>query len=96
VTEKLTIGFIGAGKMAAALAKGFINAGIVSPESLIGSDPVSAGREAFGQEVGCETTDSNAEVLTKAKVVFLEFKTHQLDDSTEAVREQLEESHLVI
>ena len=34
--------------MAAALAKGFVNAGMVSPDSLIGSDPVPAGREAFG------------------------------------------------
>ena len=82
--------------MAAALAKGFVNAGLVSPDSLIGSDPVPAGREAFGKEVGCETTDSNADVLAKAKVVFLAFKPHQLDEATEAVRDQFDESHLVI
>ena len=82
--------------MAAALAKGFVNAGLVSPDSLIGSDPVPAGREAFGAAVGCETTDSNADVLTKAKVVFLAFKPHQLDEATEAVRDQFDESHLVI
>ena len=82
--------------MAAALAKGFVNAGLVSPDSLIGSDPVPAGREAFGQAVGCETTDSNADVLAKAKVVFFAFKPHQLDEATEAVRDQFDESHLVI
>jgi len=82
--------------MAAALAKGFINAGLVSPDSLIGSDPVPAGREAFSRSVGCETTDSNADVLAKAKVVFLAFKPHQLDEATEAVRDQFDESHLVI
>ena len=82
--------------MAAALAKGFVNAGMVSPDSLIGSDPVPAGREAFGAAVGCETTDSNADVLTKAKVVFLAFKPHQLDEATVAVRDQFDESHLVI
>ena len=82
--------------MAAALAKGFVNAGLVSPDSLIGSDPVPAGREAFGQAVGCETTDSNADVLARAKVVFLAFKPHQLDEATEAVRDQFDESHLVI
>jgi len=82
--------------MAAALAKGFVNAGLVSPDSLIGSDPVPAGREAFGQAVGCETTDSNADVLARAKVVFLAFKPHQLDEVTEAVRDQFDESHLVI
>lgn len=82
--------------MAAALAKGFVNAGLVSPDSLIGSDPVPAGREAFSRSVGCETTDSNADVLAKAKVVFLAFKPHQLDEATEAVRDQFDESHLVI
>ena len=82
--------------MAAALAKGFVNAGLVSPDSLIGSDPVPAGREAFSRSVGCETTDSNADVLGKAKVVFLAFKPHQLDEATEAVRDQFDESHLVI
>jgi len=82
--------------MAAALAKGFVNAGLVSPDSLIGSDPVPAGREAFGQAVGCETTDSNADVLARAKVIFLAFKPHQLGEATESVRDQFDESHLVI
>ena len=82
--------------MAAALAKGFVNAGLVSTEELIASDPAPAGREAFGLEVGCETTDSNADVLARAKVIFLAFKPHQLDEATEAVRDQFNESHLVI
>jgi len=82
--------------MAAALAKGFVNAGLVSAEKLIASDPAPAGREAFGLEVGCETTDSNADVLARAKVIFLAFKPHQLDEATEAVRDQFDESHLVI
>ena len=82
--------------MAAALAKGFVNAGLVSTEELIASDPAPAGREAFGLEVGCETTDSNADVLARAKVIFLAFKPHQLDEATEAVRDQFDESHLVI
>ncbi|HIL73511.1 MAG TPA: pyrroline-5-carboxylate reductase, partial [Verrucomicrobia bacterium] len=96
MTETPTIGFIGAGRMAAALAKGFVNAGLVSTEELIASDPAPAGREAFGLEVGCETTDSNADVLARAKVIFLAFKPHQLDEATEAVRDQFNESHLVI
>ena len=78
------------------MAKGFVNAGLVSTEELIASDPAPAGREAFGLEVGCETTDSNADVLAKAKVIFLAFKPHQLDEATEAVRDQFDESHLVI
>ncbi|SVC98731.1 uncharacterized protein METZ01_LOCUS351585, partial [marine metagenome] len=82
--------------MATALARGFVKAGLVSPDNLIASDPVPAGREAFGQALGCETTGSNADVLAKAKVIFLAFKPHQLDEATETVRGQFDDSHLVI
>jgi len=82
--------------MAAALARGFVDSGLVAPENLIASDPVPAGRKAFGQAVGCETTDSNADVLAKAKVIFLAFKPHQLDEATETVRDQFDGSYLVI
>ena len=96
MNETPIIGFIGAGRMAAALARGFVDSGLVAPENLIASDPVPAGRKAFGQAVGCETTDSNADVLAKAKVIFLAFKPHQLDEATEMVRDQFDGSYLVI
>ena len=96
MNETPIIGFIGAGRMAAALARGFVDSGLVAPENLIASDPVPAGRKAFGQAVGCETTDSNADVLAKAKVIFLAFKPHQLDEATETVRDQFDGSYLVI
>ena len=96
MSETLSIGFIGAGKMAIALAKGFINAGLVKPNNLIASDTLPAGREAFRQEINCETTDSNADVLARAKIIFLAFKPHQLDEATESVRNQFSADHLVI
>ena len=96
MNETPIIGFIGAGRMAAALARGFVDSGLVAPENLIASDPVPAGRKAFGQAVGCETTDSNADVLAKAKVIFLAFKPHQLDEAMETVHDQFDGSYLVI
>ena len=96
MTETPAIGFIGAGRMATALAKGFVNAGLVSPDKLIASDLVLAGRDAFGQALGCETTGSNADVLAKAKVIVLAFKPHQLNEATEPVRDQFNKFHLVI
>ena len=94
MNETPIIGFIGAGRMAAALARGFVDSGLVAPENLIASDPVPAGRKAFGQAVGCETTDSNADVLAKAKVIFLAFKPHQLDEAMETVRAQFADEHI--
>ena len=82
--------------MAAALAKGLVNAGLATPEDMIASDPITAGRNTFGQALGCKTTDSNAEVLAKAKFIFLAFKPHQLNEATEQVRDQFTDEHLVI
>src|SRR5882762_287321 len=44
---ELKIGFLGAGKMALALAKGVVKAGLVRADSLIASDPVEAARTTF-------------------------------------------------
>ena len=38
MASKLTIGFLGAGKMATALAKGFIRAGLVTADDVLASD----------------------------------------------------------
>ena len=78
MSETLSIGFIGAGKMAIALAKGFVNDGLVKQNNLIASDPLQAGREAFRQEIKCETTDSNADLLDRANIIFLAFKARKI------------------
>jgi len=49
MSEKHTLGFLGAGKMATVLAKGFIGAGLVSPKQVMASDPVSAARASFAK-----------------------------------------------
>ena len=62
MSSKLTIGFLGAGKMATALAKGFIRAKLVARREIIASDPSEAARAAFAGSTGAKTTASNAEV----------------------------------
>lgn len=75
---KLNIGFIGAGKMAIALARGFIRAGLVRPAGLIASDPAEGARTAFAAETGGKTTDSNVAVLKAAQVIVLAVKPAQV------------------
>ena len=67
MATKFTIGFLGAGKMATALARGFIRAEIVSPKEIIASDLSEAARAAFTKETGAKTTASNADVLKFAE-----------------------------
>ncbi|KZS20640.1 pyrroline-5-carboxylate reductase 2 isoform X5 [Daphnia magna] len=76
IKEKtLRIGFIGCGKMAQALAKGFIASGITRSENIIGSSPRidSMFIEEFSA-IGCSTTHENAQVVEQADVIIVATK----------------------
>lgn len=73
----LSIGFLGAGRMATALARGFIRAGLVSGKRTLASDPSPAARAAFTKTTGARATASNAEVARFASVLVLAVKPDQ-------------------
>ena len=93
---KLTIGFLGAGKMAAALGKGFIRAGLVQASDIIASDPVEEARRSFAQGVAAMTTASNPEVLRFASVLVLAVKPDQVAAALSEVRRGFTRKHLLI
>lgn len=94
--EKLTLGFLGAGKMATALANGFIRAGLVTPDTLIASDPSEAAAAGFAKETGAHTTPSNARVLDFASVLVLAVKPDQVAGVLSQVRDRFTPQHLLI
>src|SRR5258707_8588161 len=96
MSAKLTIGFLGAGRMGTALARGFIQAGLVTAEQIIASDPMAAESAAFGKEVGAKTTSSNAEVVKFAKVLILAVKPDQVAGVLEEIRGEFTEKHLLV
>ena len=57
-----SIGFIGAGKMATALAIGFLKSGLTESDKLIASDVHEGARAAFETLTQARTTGSNLEV----------------------------------
>lgn len=67
------IGFIGAGTMALAIAKGLVAADICDPAQVLAADPRAARREIF-DALGMNTSETNAEVLRHADVVILATK----------------------
>jgi pyrroline-5-carboxylate reductase len=74
-----TIGFIGAGQMARALASGFVTAGLTAPERLLAADPLEPARKAFQQAVpGARVLADNAGVAQAADVLFLATKPQQI------------------
>jgi pyrroline-5-carboxylate reductase len=96
MSSALKLGFLGAGKMASALAKGFIHAGIVSADAVLASDPYEAARVAMAKEGGIRTTASNPDVLKFANVVLLAVKPDQVNDVLAEARPHFTERHLLI
>lgn len=93
---KLTIGFLGAGKIAAALAKGVLSAGLVQPGQIRASDPSESARKAFASETGAQTTTINTEVADFAQVLILAVKPAQITELLEEVRPAIAPAHLLI
>ena len=96
MASELKIGFLGAGKMATALAKGFVQAGLVRAEDLIASDPIEAARQAFAKELGAQSTAANPDVLQFARVVILAVKPDQVNEVLSEARKHFSEKHLLI
>jgi pyrroline-5-carboxylate reductase len=92
----LRIGFLGAGKMASALAKGIVKAGVSRPEDLIASDVIEAARSAFAKEVGCKVTGRNVEVAEVADILIVAVKPEQVEGALQEVAGKLTDRHLVV
>ncbi|MEX2175943.1 MAG: pyrroline-5-carboxylate reductase [Pirellulaceae bacterium] len=74
-----SIGFIGAGQMARALAAGFVRAGLAKGEEIVVYDPVPAAAVQFASQVsGAKVAPSNAEVAFQAETIFLAVKPQSM------------------
>ncbi len=96
MAAKLTIGFLGAGKMATALAKGFLRAGLVTPRQIQASDPSEAACAAFAKETGAKTTAFNPDVTRFADVLILAVKPDQVNSVLTDIAAGFTERHLLI
>jgi pyrroline-5-carboxylate reductase len=75
-----TIGFIGAGQMARALAGGLVRAELVQANQLAATDPSSSAREQFTQQVGCDRfVSDNAALIEAVDLVVLAVKPQLVD-----------------
>ena len=75
------IGFIGGGQMARALAKGFVAADLVSPNSIRVADVYAAAVQEFQTLVpGAQAADNNSALVRSCPIVFLAIKPQNVAD----------------
>lgn len=90
-----TIGFIGTGQMARALATGFLAAKLAQAGDIVGSDPSrDAGREF--EAAGGRLVRNNRAVLEAANIVFLAVKPQMMDSVLEELHPHVDARHLLV
>jgi pyrroline-5-carboxylate reductase len=91
------IGLIGAGRMATALARGFLQAKLVAPGSLVVSDAESTARNRFASEFpGASIAEENKKVAALADVLILAVKPQQMSAALEDLAGALRSQTLVV
>ncbi|MGA2749770.1 MAG: pyrroline-5-carboxylate reductase [Verrucomicrobiota bacterium] len=96
MAAKLSIGFLGAGKMAAALARGVIAAGLVKPAQIRASDPSPDARSAFAKATAAVATDSNLDVVRFAQVLILAVKPVNVAGVIAEIQPAIAPGHLLM
>lgn len=94
ISEK-RIGFIGAGQMAEAIARGMIETDLVTAERLIVSDVAESRRELF-QSIGARATADNLSVVRECNVLVIAVKPQDLDALLLEIGPALTGEHLLL
>jgi pyrroline-5-carboxylate reductase len=89
-------GFIGSGKMATALVKGMLRAGLARVEAICASDPMSDARENLASGTGIAVFDANHPVVERSDVLVLAVKPQQMRQALDDLRPALTPNHLVV
>ena len=92
-----TIGFIGGGQMASALARGFVGANLVQAEDLRVADVSPPAIEAFLRQLpGAKVCAVNDEVVRESDVIFLAVKPQNIGQVAAGVSNSFAEDKLLV
>jgi pyrroline-5-carboxylate reductase len=90
------IGFLGAGKMATALARGWLAAGLVRPDKVLASDPLAEARSFFKTTAGVSATDKNREVVVGSDLLILAVKPQSMAGLLTEIAPVIGPNHLLV
>jgi pyrroline-5-carboxylate reductase len=96
MADDLRIGFLGAGRMATALARGWLQAGLVKPEQIVASDPLPQARDQFARETGGTALEDNRSVVQRCNLAILAVKPQNCPALLADIRPHLTGQHLVV
>uniref|UniRef100_F1S8R2 Pyrroline-5-carboxylate reductase n=1 Tax=Sus scrofa TaxID=9823 RepID=F1S8R2_PIG len=93
----MSVGFIGAGQLACALARGFTAAGILSAHKIIASSPeMDLPTVAALRKMGVNLTRSNKETVRHSDVLFLAVKPHIIPFILDEIGADVQARHIVV
>lgn len=95
-TADLRIGFIGAGQMATALARGFLQAGVAAPERLVACDVSPDAATKFASQTGGTIVSGAAAVLAESRLVFLATKPQHIAAVLAELKPIVTKDHLLV
>jgi pyrroline-5-carboxylate reductase len=75
------LGFLGAGNMAEAIARGLLSAKLMKPQDILVSDPDAARRERFAKEFRVSAVAENDEVVRRAPFIVIAVKPQKFKEA---------------
>ena len=76
----MKIAFLGSGRMATALAEGFIRKKIATAQEIFASDINENARQVFAKKIGATIHENNEQLLQQAEVILLAVKPQHAKD----------------
>ncbi|XP_078665650.1 pyrroline-5-carboxylate reductase 3-like isoform X2 [Branchiostoma floridae x Branchiostoma belcheri] len=93
--SEMSLAFVGAGKMAQAMAKGFLAAGVVKADHITATAPSCRSQDTL-EGIGCQFTHNNKEAVANSDIIFLSVKPHVLPGVLQEIAPVVTKRHLMV
>ena len=90
------VGFIGAGRMATALATGMVKSGFTSADRVMAADVLPEARDRFAGDTGSRIAGSNTDVLDQSEIVDLAVKPQYMQVVLDEIKTHVTADHVIV